>query len=182
MWGSPPEEGKQQHRRLHLKKNIFPSSSDLVPFLTSKEEPCARCLHHDNSSGTLVGLRKVPAARSDKAVGSAEREEREVTARESRSIARKLSAPELGRWRSTQAPEPYFEAFPPEPREKPGWCQGMLLVPAWALWYPAQRCCGAHVGPMAQGCSRDGDSTAVAGLSPAGPFWGGRLCPLVAPS
>lgn len=122
-------------------------------------------------------------------MGSAEREEREVTARESRSpITRKLSVPELGRRRSARAPESYFGAFLPEMGRKAGLGPEanspgleMLLVPAWVLWYPARRCCcRAHVGLWYQDVGRDGDSTAKAGLTPVGAFLGG-ICALLLP-
>lgn len=60
--------------------NIFPLRfrPRFVPHI--KEEPCTRCLRRGNSSGTLVGPRKVPAAGGDSAVGGAEREGSEVTA------------------------------------------------------------------------------------------------------
>lgn len=62
-----------------------------------------------------------------------------MTERESRSpITRKLSVPDLGRRRSTRAPESYFGAFLPETREKAGLVLEMLLVPAWMLRYPAR--------------------------------------------
>lgn len=135
-----------------------------------------------------MGLRKVPAAGSDNAVGSAEREEREVTVRESRSpITRKLSVPEPGRRRSARAPASYFGAFLPEMGEKaslvpeatsPG--LEMPLVPAWVLRYPAWRCCRACAGLWYQDTAGNGDTAAKAGLTPAGPFLGG-ICALSLP-
>lgn len=74
-----------------------------------KEEPCTRCLQRGNSSGTFVGPRKVPAAGGDSAVGGAEREGSEVTAREREKnalpVTPELSAPSRG---GGGAPEPYF--------------------------------------------------------------------------
>lgn len=125
-----------------------------------------------------MGLRKVPAAGSDNAVGSAEREEREVTARESRSpITRKLSVPELGRRRSTQAHESYFGAFFPETGEKSQAGTGGLFPgardavgPSLDAVVPGTAMLQSQRGVA--GCDRDGASTAKAGLTPAGPFLG----------
>lgn len=190
--GGPPVPSRGSRRE--IARSSAPSQNEhfslqfrprFVPHI--KEEPCTRCLHHSNSSGTLVGLRKVPAARSDNAVGSAEREEREVTARESRSpITRKLSVPELGRRRSAQAPESYFGAFLPEKSRtgaggrfpRAGDAVGPSLgtvVPGTAMLLQSSR--GVVVPGRWQGWGQHSKGR----VNPSGCLSGGHLCPLAAP-
>ena len=184
IWGTPRSlpEGQRE-----ISRSPAPSQNEhfslqfrprFVPHI--KEEPCTQCLHHGNSSGTLVGLRKVPAARSDNAVGSAEREERKVTARESRSpITRKLSVPE--RRGGGGAPGLLSPTLVPSfqrREEKPGWCR-RPVPQGWRCCWSQPGCCGTQRGNAAEptrgrglGRGRDGDSRAKAGLTPAGPFLG----------
>lgn len=68
--GKPPRSSTPSPPEMNIFSLRF--RPRFVPHI--EEEPCTRCLRRGNSSGTLVGPRKVPAAGGDSAVGGAERE------------------------------------------------------------------------------------------------------------
>lgn len=113
-----------------------------------------------------------------------------MTARESRSpITRKLSVPELGRRRSARAPKSYFGAFLPEMEGKSqAGARGLFpragdaVGPSLGTAVPGTAMLQSPCGAMVPGRSRDGDTAAKAGSTPAVPFWGAFVpsrCPSV---